>query len=549
MNAVFERDYVAFSSSWRFLLLRGGFAAGVGLLFLVRILAAYTRSGGNFDGVGTDLLATTIILGALLLALAAPGSFATVLVHARASNALPILFATPLTPLGIAGGAFTARAGQLFLLVLATCPPLALALLFGGVRGSQIFEALAAAASAVLLLGAPAFLVSAWARRTASAVVTAYLVGAGVLAALGMVGQWALTGLDSATIAAAISPYHAVVRALDPVGRGDGAGVSGVLFLFVGSLVCAAFAVLLAAWRLEREAHGADSTPVALSKRGCRPLTHENPVLDHELRRGSLLGRRSPARGLLALLLASELAYGLGVWGAGVEAVSIRAHFMVLGFQSLLLTLAVCAAGATALAHEKETNTLDLLRAAPLPPAQVVIGKLAGVLRALLPCLLVPVGHLVYASFLGVFSPLAVPAVAISGVVVLSAWATFALFQSLDQREPQRAIARTMTLLAIVGVLLAANIGWPLAGAFSKLDDWVGAGAAFGATPIASILLPAALLRTGGSSIETAVVVAPSGADLAVGAIALIVWLALHVAFGMALYRRLARLYRTRFEG
>ena len=34
---------------------------------------------------------------------------------------------------------------------------------------------------------------------------------------------------------------------------------------------------------------------------------------------------------------------------------------------------------------------------------------------------------------------------AISGTVVLAAWATFALFQSLDQREPQRAVARTIS--------------------------------------------------------------------------------------------------------
>ncbi len=547
MNAVFERDYVAFSSSWRFLLLRGGFAAGMGLLFLVRILMAYASR--DFSNVGTTLLGTTVVLGAAMLALATPGSFATVLVHARTSNALPVLFSTPLTPLGISVGAFTARAGQLFLLVLATCPPLALALMFGGIRGGQILEALAAAASAVLILGAPAFLVSAWARRTASAVVTAYLIGAGVLALLGLAGWWADTALHSQAMATAVSPVHAVLRALDVTGRGDGTGVSGVVFLLLAALLASGLAMLVAAWRLEREARGTDAVPAVLSRHGCRPLRHENPVLDHELRRASLLGRRSPARGLLALLLASELAYGVAVWGAGVEAASIRAHFYVLGFQCGLLILAVCAAGATALAHEKETNTLELLRAAPLPPSQVVIGKLAGVLRALLPCLLVPLGHLVYASIIGVFSPLAVPAVAVSGTIVLAAWATFALFQSLDQRDPQRAVARTMTLLAIVGLLLAANVGWPLTGAFSQLDDWIAMAAAFGATPVATILLPAALLRSGGSSAATAVVAAPHGSDLVVGVVALLVWLALHVLFGHALYRRLARLYRTRFEG
>ena len=546
MNAVFERDYVAFSSSWRFLLLRTGFAAGMGLLFLVRIVGAHTMD--SYDDVGTSLLTATIGLGALLLGLAAPGSFATVLVHARASGGLPVLFATPLSPIGIAGGAFAARAGQLFLLVFATCPPLALALLYGGVRGIQIVEAVCAAGAAVLILGAPAFLVSAFARRTASAVVTAYLLGAAVIAALWLLGEWALTSLASLTAATAVSPIHAVMRAVSTEGRGEGT-FPGVFLLLLAAIGAAGLAVMAAAWRLNREAHGSDAPAPVLSRNGCRPLRHENPVLDHELRRASLLGKRSPARGLLALLLLSEMAYGVAVWNGSVEAESILGHFAILAFQCLLIVLAVAAAGATALAQEKESHTIELLRAAPLPPADVVIGKLAGVLRALLPCLLVPLGHLIYGAVIGVFSPLAAPAVAISGVIVLVAWATFALYQSLDQREPQRAVARTMTMLGIVGILLAGQVGWPLAGAFSRLDNFVAWGSALGANPIAAALLPAALLRTGGSSIETAVVAAPSASDITSGLVALAIWMALYVAFGHALYRRLARLYRTRFEG
>lgn len=548
MNAVFERDYVSFSSSARFLMLRGGFAAGMGLLLLMNILPAYTS--GNYADVGTKLMWVAVGLGAVLLALAAPGSFGTVLVSARTSNSLPILLSTPLTPLSIAGGAFLARAGLLMILVLATWPPIALALLFGGVRGSQVFEASAAASATVLLLGAPSFLISAYAKRTASAVVTAYLVAASVIAGLWLAGFLLIAKTSDATIGAVISPIHAIQQALNPQPPDLGTFgdvVPGAYLLLLLAVLLSIGAVVLAAARLAREGRSGGYTAPVLLRRTCRPLRMQNPVLEHELRRGTLLSRRSPARGLLALLIATEGAYVLAV-SMGYDAHNIRIHLAVLAFELLLLLLAVAAAGATALSHEKETNTLPLLRAAPLPPSQVVIGKLAGVLRGLLPCLMIPLLHLVWATVQGVFHPLAIPAMLVTGTVSLSAWAVFALYQSLDQRSPQRAVARTMTLLGIIAVLLTANVGVPALGILKNTEEFVRWTAAFGANPVAATLLPVTIFRTGGSSVETALVPPPTGGDIATGSMALLVWIVLHLVFAHALYRRLARLYKVRIE-
>ena len=95
MNAVFERDFVAFSSSKRFLLL-------LGALVFARIFPAYAGSG--FGGVGTTVLEISIWVGVATVVLTAPGAFGTVLVHSRAQGSLPVLLSTPLTPLSIAAG-------------------------------------------------------------------------------------------------------------------------------------------------------------------------------------------------------------------------------------------------------------------------------------------------------------------------------------------------------------------------------------------------------------------------------------------------------------
>jgi len=548
VNAVFERDYVAFSSSLRFLLLRGGFAAAMALLFFVRIAGAY--SSQDWSDVGSTLLMIAVALGTVLLGVAAPASFGTVFVHARARNSLPILLASPLTPLGISAGAFLSRAGLLALLVLAVAPPMALALIFGGVRGAQLIDALFAVTATMLLLGAPAFVISAYAQRTSSAVVSAYLIAVSVLAGTWFVGQWIAKATGDIALAAAVSPLHAYKAAisfqrLPPAALGF---LSGPCVLLLLSLCVAGGAIFVAAWRLHGEATGAFTRTDLLTHRRCRPLRRENPVLDHELRRGKFLRRRSPAHGLLALMLLAEGAFFAYAYSAGAWR-DINTHIGLLAFELFLLVLAVSAAGATSLAEDKETNTLELMRAAPLTPAQVVVGKLAGVLRTLLPCLLVPFVHLLVGSYHGVFHLLAAPAVAATGVVVLGTWAIAGLHQSLEQRLPRRAVSRTTALLGIVAIIGAMTLYGPASGLLRDTDEYIRQSAALGANPVATMLLPATMLRTGGSSAEMTLVPAPDTRGVAMGAIALGIWLLLHLLAAHWTYRRLFALYRTRYEG
>lgn len=550
MNAVFERDFVRFSSSLRFVWMRTVFAAAMGLLLFLRVVGSATGGGEN---VGSDVLSIAVYLGAGLLALTLPGIYATVLVHARTAGSLAVLLSTPLRPLQIAWGAFLSRALILTLFVIATWPAVALALTYGGVRGGQLFEASAAAIATGLLVAAPAFVVSAYARRTANSVVTSYLIAATLLVVLHFGGTLLATGLGDEWFAGALSPWSALAIATqggEPEPGSLRESIAPAYLLLVLSLLLSGASILVAAWRLDREAHGdgAELSSRRLLARGCRPLRTENPVLDHELRRGAVTAQRSTSRGLLALLILSEIAYFLVAHWTG-EPTRLELHYGVLGFQFALLVLAVTAAGATTLALEHETKVLDLMRVTPLSAAQIVVGKLAGMARALLPCLLVPVLHLAYAAtFHQVFSLAAVPAVMLGGGVVLAAWGVCGMSQSLEQGDPHRAVLRTMGLMGIFGLLTATMVGVPLLSLLQDTDAWVRYSVSFGANPVGALLIPVSVFRIGGQDAENLVAAGPTAGELTVGVVGGLIWLGVYAVIGWVLYRRLFSTYRLRFE-
>ncbi|MCG3134572.1 MAG: hypothetical protein HMLKMBBP_01886 [Planctomycetes bacterium] len=552
MNAVFERDFVRVSTSARFLLLRAALGVGVSLVLGLLLLGAYASS--SFDEIGRNVLLVTVGIGAPLVVAAAPGSFATVLVHARAQNTLGVLLSTPLTPRQLASGAFGARAALLAVFVLATLPPLAIALLFGGVEVAQVGAAILSMLSLALLCAAPSFVVSAFARRTGVAVVSAYLTVVTLLAALSAAGDLlpAPRGIASSPWAAAFSPIHGIALARNPGPFVDTVlAASGVLLALSAALSVGA--VLFATWRLRAEARGdVEASITAGDLRPARRLRFENPILDRER---TLASRRFQGSGLtiLVLLVLSEVGYGLAVHhGPPGSRTSIALFGWTAAFQFALLLLGAAAAGATCFAAERETGALDVLRATALRPLEIVHAKVSGILHAQLPCLIIPAGHLAWGAAVGIVSPLAIPLCALAGAVAVGAWTVFGIAQSLDQKEPSRAVVRTMLVLGIVGVLVAGQVGWPLSAAVLKsdggADSYAVRAAAFGANPVVLALAPAAALRTGGSTAESTDLAGPSagetGGVLAVTAF----WLLLYAGAAAIVYRRLAHVYRTRFE-
>lgn len=551
MNAVFERDFVRLSTAKRFLWMRAGLALAVASIAGIRLLGAYASD--DFDGIGAFILGISIWAGLLLLLVATPGSYATVLVHARAQNTLAVLLSTPLTPFQLAWGAFVARAGTLTVFALATLPPIALGIAFGGIQIQQILAAACSVLAAMLLVAAPSFVISAFSRRTGAAVVSSYLCAATVLTALAAIGSALAGPTGGAATAAAVSPLHGVISALDPLAPAGDVLVSAALLL-LGALALSAVAILVATLRLRADAVGGlEQTTRIAEGRAPRAMRYANPILDRELALGAERSRGA-GRTLLLVLVLTQAAYFAVVWATG-ETTSIPIFSGFLVFEVALLLLAAAAAGSTCLAAEKESGALDLIRATPISAAEIVQGKLAGVLRAQLPCLVVPLVHLGWGVLArgpdgrAILSPLAIPYVAVAGAIVVSTWTITGMSQSLDQRDPHRAVVRTMAALGIVGVIIAAQAGIVLWKVLPESDPYLRGTIAFGANPVGAVLGGAAIFRTGGSTLESTSLPAPSAGYVNGALIASAIWLGLHVIAGLVIHRKLVSLYRTRFEG
>ncbi len=556
MNAVFERDFVRLSTAKRFLWMRAGLALAVASIAGIRLLGAYAED--DFAGIGAFVLGISIWTGLLLLLVATPGSYATVLVHARAQNTLAVLLSTPLTPFQLAWGAFVARAGTLTVFVLATLPPIALGIAFGGIQVEQILAAACSVLAAMLLVAAPAFVISAFARRTGAAVVSSYLCAATVLTALAAIGSAIAGGAGgtpgaSAAAAAAVSPIHGVIAALDPLAP-SGAVLASSALLLLGAILLSAAAILVATQRLRADAVGGlEQTTRIAEGRPPRAMRYKNPILDRELALGADRSRGA-GRTLLLVLVLTQVAYFTAIWATG-EKTSLPIFSGFLIFEVALLLLAAAAAGSTCLAAEKESGALDLIRATPISAADIVQGKLAGVLRAQLPCLAVPLVHLGWGVFArdpqgnAILSPLAIPYVAVAGAIVVSTWTITGMSQSLDQRDPHRAVVRTMAALGITGVIIAAQVGIVLWKVLPESDPYLRGTIAFGANPVGAVLGGAAIFRTGGTTLEATSLPKPSEAYVSGAIVASALWLGLHVIAGLVIHRKLVSLYRTRFEG
>ena len=416
----------------------------------------------------------------------------------------------------------------------------------GGVQPGQVASGTAALLGTLLLLAAPAFVISAWARSTGPAVVGAYVAGASILAGRTALGD--TLAKAAPLLATAVSPVEALRVATDPQRYVTVGGGGSWVLLLVG-VAAATASILLAALRIHREARdGLDAEVRATARRPYRPIAYGNPILDREIRTGGAIRSRSTGRALLAVLVVAEIAYVAAAYGNDAfTSLELFGGFLV--FETALLVLAAAAGGATSLAAEKESGALDMIRVTPIPPAQIVQGKIGGLLRSFLPALAVPSVHLAIGCVTGILSVAAIPAYLVAGAVVSSTWIVVGVQQSLDQREAAAAVKRTMGVVLIFGIVFGAYVGVAAAGLAPAADWGVRVTCAWGLNPVGAILSAVAPLRTGGSTLSMTSAPAPSGDDVFFGLATCLTWLVVHAWVAWGVTRGLAGYYRTRFEG
>ncbi len=352
-----------------------------------------------------------------IAALSAAGAVA----HEKDRRTFVLLLLTNLTNSELVLGKLLASLLPVGVMLAASLPVFLLITLFGGVSFEQIGRVYLVTAATALVCGSLGSTIALWREKTFQALAVTLLalvvwVAVGELAAGGAI---ATLGLGQAVeqYAALLSPWRALSIAMQPfpaaIGEGQAAAglsmagpTSGfVLFALAAAAVLNATAMaFVRRWHVVRDEQGARTAAgtddaettgaaeaVAEQSAAALPARHaaeqtdktrvvwDNPVLWREIRTWAY-GRKILALRLGYLALCVLAAAGLHWMIEGGRLVEYGHGAAVLVPVVLLSLVLVNAQAVSALTSERDAKSLDLLLVTDLTPAEIVFGKLGGVL-------------------------------------------------------------------------------------------------------------------------------------------------------------------------
>jgi ABC-type transport system involved in multi-copper enzyme maturation permease subunit len=324
------------------------------------------------------------------------------LLSERQGNTLEILLTTPEGARGAAAGKLLSRLGTVLGWTAAALPPLTVTVLFGGTSWRTLVNSSLGLLAAALELGALGLVVSACARKPATAAVFAFLLPG--------LHWWGAAILQDGTLAGPLGQAFAAtgpMASLDLQGPALPLRYPGLVFLLASSLL-ALLSVPVAAAALRREEAGRGpgsfrSSRAPADGRLRAFLTGGNPVAWKE----SLLLNTAWSRLLfwlvLGLLLLGEGTaqwfLSTGTWDRGEDG-------GYLAFVGFVLVAMAAVQGAASMSHEKGGGAFELLRATPLTPTEIARGKILGTLLGMGLLLVVPAAHLLLTTLAGIHRPL-----------------------------------------------------------------------------------------------------------------------------------------------
>lgn len=330
---------------------------------------------------------------------------------------LGLLLLTPLSGRGVVAGKGLVHGLRAATLLLSVAPLLSLPLVLGGVGWRDLILAMLLDSASLALVLSAGLLASCWTRRKASATALASVLGGlGLVAlllshgsilnrlALGAYG-WDSNGflgilVESFAVATSCglvlnvfgsnwpsSVWDQLWPRLSPSGQAAWLWLAGLLLL-VAVLVLAA-SVQVGAWRVRRSCR--ETPPPAWWRRLCAACGEVvvNPAF---LRRNMRASRELNPVGWLqrysvGLRLSKWLWCGVVMVLAALFGSSIDDFCLFQKLAALVLVLGLSWQAVLSFNHERETGALELLLVTPLPPSQIINGRLRGVWMQFLPSL------------------------------------------------------------------------------------------------------------------------------------------------------------------
>ncbi len=384
---------------------------------LVRDVGDLARFGAVVFQILAPLqLALAIFFSALLAA--------SEVAHEKDRHTLVLLLLTNLSNAELVLGKLLASLLNVLVMLAAGLPVFLLAALLGGVSYGEIARALAVTLATVLCCGSLGSMLALWREKTFQALAMTVLVlvlwlAVGEIVAAGALGE-EFGGLPCQTLAAAISPWQAILEATRPYVHARsalgpfGTPVHVFLLLAVGlsALLNGVAVAMVRVWNPSRETTGGvqgeeaeggrrkaeggeefgqrvvssgragnESRAPSPEPRVPAPDTRrvwDNPVIWREIRTWAY-GRKMIVLRLAYLVLFGLAAGGLAAMASGSTAAAPAQAAICLTPLVLLSLVLVNAQAVTSLTSERDVRALDLLLVTDLTPKEIVYGKLGGV--------------------------------------------------------------------------------------------------------------------------------------------------------------------------
>ena len=363
--------------------------------------SGYRASIQRLAELGAEMFRAYAVGQFILLLLIAPVYCAGCIAGDRERRVLEMVFLTRLNNVELVAGKFLVRLLELCMLGVTGLPALFLCLLLGGVSWQGLLAVGALTVATIAFEAAVALIVSIFAARVLSAVVLTYmtllLVWAGLPIVLvmrhaatgpptGGVTFWAMVLNPAIGIASAISPEFVGGPTVNPT------WAAAYWYCTLVNGAGAILALLLALVIVRRVGLWASRERVPRGKRreGKKAVRRvwDNPVAWREVKTIAVHRRMRWARifALLILVMVSTpvwVVYLSDLIERGRALPSDLGNFViVIVCTSVITWLLMCLQGSMSFAFERDRSTLDALLTTPLTGNQIVLGKLAGIVRS-----------------------------------------------------------------------------------------------------------------------------------------------------------------------
>lgn len=400
------------------------------LMLAVSIGVVVAQSGGSSSLADLAKSATQVFKVVSMLQLGmvcilAPVFAAAAITQEKNSQTFNILLATPLTNGQIVLGSLLSRLYFVFMLLLAGVPLFCIMMVYGGVTGDKILLAIALAGCTAVLTGSLAISISVIKVGTGRTIFSFYLAIALYLAAVYALSGWSFLTPAEAVPApgetarmswlAAFHPFLALGVVLGrtpaPV-LGEVAKYGWPLKYWAAypeysyiAMTLIASALLIAASLAFVRRGAKEGEPTLLNRLfGSRTKTDEsgaktrkprhvgrNPVAWREASTGAAGGGAAARYTVLGLGFAIGLII-LIYYGQGKIGVPFARQWLfgIVGVEIGITLFIATATAATSMTREKESNTLSLLLSTPITSAQIILGKIKGLVWFSVPMLAVP---------------------------------------------------------------------------------------------------------------------------------------------------------------